>query len=220
MTPIRVWDWPTRLFHWILTLAIVGLLVTGNVGGGWMEWHMRIGLLVLTLLWFRLLWGLFGGHWSRFTQFVYSPSSVWQYLRGRSPWQHRIGHTPLGALAVFALLGILGIQVGTGLFTDDEIFYAGPLAIMASYETIAWASQYHKGWGKWLLIGLVSLHVLAILFYTVVKRQRLVRAMVTGDRVSEGQAPASSDTPRDWLKAGVLFGVSCALTYGIVNLPQ
>ena len=83
-TTTRVWDLPTRLFHWSLTACVAGLAVTGYIGGGTMSWHARIGYAVLTLLLFRLLWGVVGGHWSRFSSFVYSPRSMVAYLRGQA----------------------------------------------------------------------------------------------------------------------------------------
>ncbi|TDQ39298.1 cytochrome b/b6 domain-containing protein [Tepidicella xavieri] len=217
MYRIRVWDWPTRLFHWLLVAAVVGLVVSGNVGGAWMEWHMRLGFFVLSLLWFRLLWGLWGGRWSRFAAFLYAPQSLWAYLRGRSPVTHRVGHTPLGALSVFAMLAVLGLQVGTGLFTDDEIFYAGPLTALASYDTIEAASRYHKGWGKWILIGLVALHLLALLAYKLLARQALVSAMITGDKIMNEPAESANDGPRQWLLAAVLYAIACGLTYLVVT---
>lgn len=217
MYRIRVWDWPTRLFHWLLVAAVVGLVVSGNVGGAWMEWHMRLGFFVLSLLWFRLLWGLWGGRWSRFAAFLYAPKSLWAYLRRRSPVTHRVGHTPLGALSVFAMLAVLGLQVGTGLFTDDEIFYAGPLTALASYDTIEAASRYHKGWGKWILIGLVALHLLALLAYKLLARQALVSAMITGDKIMNEPAESANDGPRQWLLAAVLYAIACGLTYLVVT---
>lgn len=216
MYRIRVWDWPTRLFHWLLVMAVIGLVVTGNVGGAWMEWHMRLGVFVLSLLLFRLLWGLFGGHWSRFGHFLYAPTSVWSYLRGHSPLAHRVGHTPLGALAVWAMLLVLALQVGTGLFTDDEIFYAGPLVAVASHDTVAAASRYHKEWGKFILIGLVGLHLLALLVYKLVFRQALVAAMLTGDKLLPEKVPSSADHARQWLLAAALYALAAALTYFII----
>jgi cytochrome b len=215
---IRVWDAPTRLFHWLLALSVVGLVISGNVGGRWMEWHMRLGYFVISLLLFRLAWGVVGGYWSRFSKFAYRPSSVWAYLRGRSPLIHRVGHSPLGALSVFALLLVLGLQVSTGLLTDDEIFYAGPLTRIASHDTIAWASQYHKGWGKLMLITLVVLHLLALLIYKVVFRQPLVKAMVTGDKALPEAVPSSADHVRAWLLAAVLYALAATATYMIIGL--
>ena len=103
MHTVRIWDLPTRLFHWLLVLCVVGLVVSANVGGAWMAWHFRFGYSVLTLLLFRVIWGLIGGHWSRFGSFLYGPASLWRHLRGQSPAAHTAGHSPLGALSVFAL---------------------------------------------------------------------------------------------------------------------
>ncbi|MCD8514994.1 MAG: cytochrome b/b6 domain-containing protein [Burkholderiaceae bacterium] len=218
MVRVRVWDLPTRLFHWLLVLAVAGLLITANLGGFWMDWHMRLGMFVLSLLIFRLLWGVVGGRWSRFSSFLYSPSSLLAYLRGQAPLVHRVGHTPLGALSVFALLGILLFQVATGLFTDDAIFFSGPLVVIGSSEWIEWASRYHKGMGKFLVLGLVGLHLLALLIYKIVKKQALVAAMVHGDKVLNEQAPSSSDRLVDGLKAMVVYLLACGLTYLIISL--
>jgi cytochrome b len=116
-SPIRVWDLPTRLFHWTLALAIVGSVVSAKVGGNAMTWHFRLGLLALALVAFRLLWGVVGGRWSRFASFIYAPATVLRYLRGQAaPGEHLdVGHNPLGSLSVFALLAIVAVQVTTGL---------------------------------------------------------------------------------------------------------
>ncbi len=218
MHRIRVWDLPTRLFHWALLVCVVGLVVTANLGGNWMNWHFRLGYSVLTLLLFRLAWGFLGGHWSRFSSFLYAPGAVLAYLRGHADPLHRVGHNPLGALSVFAMLGVLFLQVGTGLMSDDEIAFFGPLVPLVSHETVAWATGYHKGVGKPLLIALVALHVLALLYYRVFRREALVGAMVGGDKTLERPAPASLDGCRQRLLALVLLGVCAALVYGVVNL--
>lgn len=214
----RVWDLPTRLFHWLLALCVVGLVVTGNVGGFWMDWHFRFGYAVLCLLIFRLLWGFTGGLWSRFSSFIYRPSAVWLYVRGRSPINHRVGHSPLAALSVFALLVALLVQVLTGLLSDDEIFYRGPWAAWASYDWIETASRYHKQVGKFVVMGLVALHLLALLFYQVVQREPLIKAMVTGDKALAETVTESDDGTPQRLKAlGVLL-LSVGLTYLLVTL--
>ncbi|MDZ4295203.1 MAG: cytochrome b/b6 domain-containing protein [Hydrogenophaga sp.] len=196
MQTIRVWDLPTRLFHWLLASAVVGLVITANVGGNWMNWHLRLGYAVLTLLLFRLVWGFIGGHWSRFGSFLYAPSSLLAYLRGRVKPDHRVGHTPLGALSVFALLLVLLAQVTTGLMSDDEISFFGPLVRFVSGDTVALATSYHKNVGKFIVIALVVLHVAAIVFYKWVKKENLVRPMVVGDKqVAPGLAlPQASDS--------------------------
>ena len=199
--PIRIWDLPTRLFHWLLALCVLGLVITANVGGNAMQWHFRLGYAVATLLLFRLVWGLVGGHWSRFTSFMYAPASLLRYLRGHSPEAHRLGHNPLGALSVWALLLFLLAQVGSGLFSDDEIAAAGPLTALVSGDTVALASWYHKDIGALVLIALAALHVMAVLFYTFVKKQSLVPAMLHGHKHSQDSSLPSA---RDSLGSRVL----------------
>lgn len=218
MHAVRIWDLPTRLFHWSLALCVVGLIVTGTIGGGWMNWHMRLGYAVLTLLLFRLVWGFIGGHWSRFGSFLYSPVSLVQHLRGQSPPGHTAGHSPLGALSVFALLLILLAQVGTGLISDDEIATFGPLVRFVSGDTVSAATGYHKDVGKLLIFALVGLHVLAILVYKFAKHQALTRAMVTGDKHLPEALPGSRDTAGSRLLAlGVLL-VCAGLVWWLVSL--
>lgn len=203
---VRIWDLPTRLFHWLLALCVIGLVTTAQLG--YMEWHFRLGYAVLTLLFFRLFWGLFGGRWSRFTSFIYSPASLWRYLTGRGDPGHEIGHTPTGALSVFALLFFLLAQVGTGLFSDDEIAASGPLARLVSGDLVSMATWYHREIGKRVLIVLVLLHVLAILYYLWRKRQNLVRPMVSGDKELAQSVPASRDDAPSRLLAVVLLLLS------------
>lgn len=214
----RIWDLPTRLFHWLLVLCVLGLIITGNVGGLWMDWHFRFGYAVLCLLIFRVLWGFVGGYWSRFSSFIYSPASLLMYWRGQSPSLHRVGHSPMAALSVFALLAALLVQVFTGLLSDDEIFHRGPWAVWASYNWIEAASRYHKDIGKLVVLGLVLLHLLALLFYKFVKRQSLVQAMVTGDKSLDIDVPVSADALNQRLKALAVFALSALMTYGLVNL--
>lgn len=213
----RIWDLPTRLFHWLLVMCVLGLIITGNVGGLWMDWHFRFGYAVLCLLIFRVLWGFVGGYWSRFASFVYSPSSLLLYWRGQSPQLHHVGHNPMAALSVFALLTALLVQVFTGLLSDDEIFHRGPWAVWASYEWIESASRYHKEVGKLVVLGLVLLHLVALLFYKFVKHQSLVQAMVTGDKSLDVDVPVSADALAQRLKALAVFGLSTLITYGLVN---
>jgi cytochrome b len=194
---VRVWDLPTRLFHWLLAACVVFSFVAAKIGGNAMEWHFRSGYAVFTLLAFRLLWGLIGGHWSRFARFIYPPAAVLRYLRGGSREQewHDVGHNPVGALSVFGLLGILALQVGTGLFADDEIASAGPLVRFVSSSTSLALTAWHKGWGEWLVVGLTLLHVAAVLFYLLARKRNLVRPMWSGDKALPAGVPASAD---DW----------------------
>lgn len=220
MHTVRVWDLPTRLFHWALVACVVGLVITANVGGGWMVWHGRLGLTVLSLLLFRLLWGFVGGHWSRFGNFLYGPSTVLGYLRGQVRPEHRVGHNPLGMLSVIALLSILLLQVVTGLFSDDEIAFTGPLVALVSGDTVSLATKYHKSIGKLLVLLLVVLHVAAIVFYKLVKKDNLVRPMVQGDKQVDVPVPNSTDSAGSRLLALVLWALCAMAVYGLSGLGQ
>ena len=165
MIQIRIWDWPTRIFHWSLALLILALVVTGNVGGNAMVWHFRCGYAVLSLLIFRFIWGFCGGHWSRWRQFACTPELIWQYFKTSSSPSTFLGHNPAGSLSVIAMLTLLVLQVSTGLFSDDEIFNAGPLASLVAQSSVSLATWWHKGFGKSLIFLLVAVHLLAILWY-------------------------------------------------------
>ena len=215
---IRVWDLPTRLFHWALVACIVGLTVTGYTGGGAMQWHARTGYAVLTLLLFRLVWGVVGGHWSRFSSFVYSPRSVMNYLRGRAHPDHLIGHNPLGAGSVFAMIAVLLAQIATGLVGDDELAFTGPLNRFVQSSKGLAATWYHKQVGQWLLLALVLLHVGAVLYYLVRRKDNLVLPMIDGDKAVAHAAPESRDTAGTrMLAAGVFAGCAGAVAW-LVNL--
>jgi cytochrome b len=209
----RVWDLPTRVFHWALAITILSSVVTAKIGGGALVWHMRCGYLVFALLVFRLVWGLVGGRWSRFASFIYSPGTVLRYLRGQSrPEEHAdVGHNPLGSFSVFALLGLLAVQVGTGLVADDEIASTGPLNRFVSNATGLAATAWHSQAGQWILIALVALHIAAILFYLLRKKVNLVRPMVDGDKLLPAGTPAATDSLATRLLA-LLLAALCAGT--------
>lgn len=182
-----------------------------------MVWHMRCGYAVLALLVFRLVWGFAGGHWSRFRSFLFSPSHTWDYVRGRAA--DPSGHSPLGALSVFALLAALAVQVGSGLFADDEIAFSGPLGVWVSSDAVSRATWYHTEIGQPAVITLVVLHLCAIAFYTLVRRKVLVRPMVTGDKVATDQAtPESRDDLRSRALAAVLMVIAGGLVAWLVQL--
>lgn len=217
MNAIRVWDLPTRLFHWTLALLVLVLVITGNVGGNAMVWHFRCGYAVLSLLLFRLLWGFVGGHWSRWRQLSCTPSALRQYFSAQSSQQHYLGHNPIGSLSVIALMSLLLLQVATGLFSDDEIANAGPLTVWVSESIVSMTTQWHKGFGKGLVLLLIAIHVGAILWYFVKKKENLSRAMLWGDKSSESPATASLDRPLDWLKALLCLALVAALVFVLIN---
>ena len=206
---VRVWDLPTRLFHWALVVCIIGLITTSQIGGNAMDWHFRFGYAVLTLLLFRLLWGFVGGHWSRFSTFLYSPASLLRYIRRQEDGGQPLGHNPLGALSVFAILGLLLLQVGTGLFSDDEIAAVGPLSKLASGAMVSQLTHYHKEIGKVIVLALVLLHIGAIIFYRVKRKKDLIRPMLLGDASSPNPQPASRDDAGSRALAALIL-VGCA----------
>ena len=215
--PVRVWDLPTRAFHWLLVALVVCSVVTAYIGGNAMVWHLRSGFAIFTLLAFRLVWGFVGGRWSRFRAFVYAPSASLRYLRGKSlPHEHHhVGHNPLGAGSVFALLGILVVQVATGLIADDEIATTGPLNKFVSSATASLATGWHKNYGKWIIFGLVALHLCAIAYYWLRRRQDLVGPMLHGDKLLTADVPHAVDNGRTRTIALVVVLV-CALAVSAV----
>lgn len=182
---IVLWDLPLRVFHWSLVAAVTAAIVTGELGGAWMPWHGRAGLLIVGLLVFRVVWGVLGSATSRFTHFAPSPGRLIAYLRGR--WRG-VGHNPLGALSVFALLGLLSAQVATGLFGNDDIAFAGPLNHLVEDSSGARVTGWHRLLADALFV-LLALHLAAIAFHVLVKRHRLIRPMITGRQdIEPGQA--------------------------------
>ena len=216
---VRVWDLPTRVFHILLILCVVGLVITGEVGGDVMRIHFWLGYAVLSLLFFRVVWGLVGGHWSRFCHFVPNFSTLTAYLhllRNKQVTAH-VGHNPLGALSVLAMLCILLIQVFSGFMSDDEISNAGPWTSFVSSNWVEWSTEYHGEIGKAILLTLVGLHVATVLYYKHVKKDDLISPMLHGDKNVPGGTPASRDSFTTRLFA---FGVLIGCAYGVYRLVQ
>jgi cytochrome b len=179
----RVWDLPTRVFHWALVACVIGSFVTVKIGGNAMVWHGRIGVTVVGLLAFRLAWGFVGSTYARFAQFVRGLGSIKAYLRGQ--WRGA-GHNPLGALSVLALLGTLTLLVATGLFANDDIAFEGPLYALVGKEFSDRAAGIHRLIEP-LIILLVLAHLAAIFFYVRVKKEILIMPMITGWKVGAGE---------------------------------
>ena len=217
-TTVRVWDLPTRLFHWALVVCVIGLITTAQLGGAAMLWHFQLGYLTLSLLLFRIVWGWVGGRWSRFSSFLYSPTALWRYIKQPTAPQPSVGHSPLGALSVFALLAVLLLQVSSGLMSDDEISNAGPLSRFVSGYLVSNATDYHKNIGKFILLGLALLHVAAIFFYLFKKKENLISPMVTGDKQLPLPMPPTRDDARNRLLALLLFLSALGSVQGLVYL--
>lgn len=171
----RVWDLPVRLTHWLLAALIA--FSWWSVKYDHTDWHIWSGIAILTLLLFRLMWGFVGSSTARFANFVRGPRQVLRYLHG--DWRG-IGHSPLGALSILALYLVTAIQVGLGLLNeDDDGLYAGPLASFLSPDTTDKIRDFHE-LNFYILLGLIGLHVAAILYYRLVRGKKLTRPMITG----------------------------------------
>jgi cytochrome b len=189
---IKVWDLPLRAFHWLLVFAVLAAYITAKFGGALTDWHGRIGALALGLLVFRITWGFVGSTHARFSNFFPTPTRLLAYLKGHwsAHGHNQHGHNPLGALSVFALLGVLTALVATGLFANDDISFQGPLFNLASKSL----SDKLTGWHAFsfnVLLLLVALHLVAITFYFFFKKTNLIKPMVTGSK--EASIEASKD---------------------------
>ena len=218
MFTLLIWDLPTRLFHGALAACVAGLIISGHWGGSAMVWHFRFGYCVLTLLLFRLVWGVVGGHWSRWAQLPTSARQLWAYIRPSAARTLHAGHNPLGALSIIAMLTFLSFQVLTGLISDDEIANIGPLAQWAPGAWVSWATSWHKSWGKWAVMLLIALHVAALLWYKFARHESLVPAMLHGHKVLPHSVKPSQDGLPQRLLALLLLVLSSIVVGWLVTL--
>jgi cytochrome b len=181
LVPVRVWDWPVRVFHWTLVALVAFSVATVYAGGTWMEWHMRSGYAVLGLLAFRIVWGFAGTRWARWSSFVHGPAAAMRYARTLvvSPHETSVGHNPIGGYMVVAMVLVLLLQALTGLFANDDILTEGPLAKFVSKDVSDRLTSIHDT-NEWVIYVLAGVHVLAVLFHRVRFDERLVSAMITG----------------------------------------
>lgn len=210
-----VWDLPIRIFHWVLTIAILVSIITAKIGGlDAMELHVYCGCLVLSLIVFRLIWGLVGTDYARFSNFVKGPTKVVDYLRQfilQKPG-HSTGHNPAGGWMVLLMLGALLLQASSGLFVTDDIFTEGPLAHLITGDQQSILSQIHS-FGEYLVPTLVLVHLAAIMLHRL-KGEHLTLAMVHGKKHA-----TTGITSNKLPLAALLFGSSGLLVYLLVTLP-
>jgi cytochrome b len=212
-----VWDIPTRLFHWLLVLSLIGSYLTAKPGELAMQWHFRIGYFTIGLLVFRILWGFVGPRHARFLSFAPTPGRLFGYSvklfdRNSAP---AVGHNPLGGLAVLVMLVMVSLQATTGLFISDDIVWSGPWNPAVSGATASkLAGIHHQNFD--LLLWVVGLHVFTIIFYAAWKRQNLVTPMLSGYKqasvVPAGEEIANSQL----LKALVIAVISAAVVYAVL----
>ncbi len=217
---VRVWDLPTRLFHWTLAALVAFSIVSANVGGNWIQWHFYSGYVILTIIAFRVFWGFAGGRYARFSSFLFGPRAIIDAVRARPGAPRTLGHNPLGSLSVFALLASVGLQAAIGLFANDDIASEGPLVKFISKAASDRLTWLHHQNGN-VIIALIVLHVLAILFYLVRKRENLIVPMLTGDKSAVESGLASRDDAALRVRAALALG-ACALAvwYLVSYLPK
>ena len=207
-TNVAIWDVPTRLFHWLL----VGLIALSWWAAEYHfdDVHIWSGIAVLTLLIFRILWGFVGSSTARFSSFVKGPRAVFGYLQGS--WRG-VGHNPLGALSVIALLAMVAVQVGLGLFASDEDgLMQGPLAHLISFDAQESVAELHEDLFN-VLLALAALHVAAIIFYRL-RGKNLVKPMITGSgEVEPGVAPMK---PGKWWSALLCLAIAIGITRWVI----
>jgi cytochrome b len=187
--PMPIWDLPTRLFHWILVVLIFTSWLSAKMD--WMRLHVLCGLSVLTLLLFRLIWGFIGSDSARFTRFLKHPFEAIRHLMAlprREP-DTEVGHNAAGGWMVIVLLGILIVQVATGLCANDDVLTEGPLALIVGKDRSDWLTHIHH-LNFFLIEIVVAMHVLAIVTYRVLKGHNLLMPMITGKKRLPGATPA------------------------------
>jgi cytochrome b len=216
MEKIKVWDLPTRLFHW--TIVVLVGVSWGTAELGWMNIHQWSGITVLTLIIFRVAWGFLGSTTSRFSNFVRSPQAAIDYLKVSLKSENKLyaGHNPLGAWAVIALLLLLAFQASTGLFAHDDILFKGPLAYMVSKGVSSFLTEVHELTFD-LIIVVAGGHIAAVFFYLLVKRQNLIRPMVTGDKDEDQVPPGTNLRFESTAFAIILLALSAALVWWIIK---
>lgn len=213
--PQLVWDFFIRVFHWMLVIFIAISFISIELDD--MDLHFLSGQVIVALIVFRVLWGLFGSETALFWRFVPLPNVLLRYLKdpNSAEFSNKIGHSPIGALSVVAMLLVISVQVGSGLVSDDEILYQGPLAGYVSSTFSYQATSYHS-LNSDILIGLIVLHLLAICFYLIAKKQNLIKPMISGHKFFRSETERSDITVEtNWIRGIVILAFSMATSIAI-----
>jgi cytochrome b len=200
---IRVWDWPLRLFHWLLVVAIAVAFLSSEEDSAINHWHVLSGWVAAVLIAFRLIWGFVGGEHSRFTDFI-RPSRIVDHISGLLSGRREasLGHNPLGAIAVVLLLALTAATVWTGAI--------GGGAAEEFHELIAWT-----------LLAMVGMHIAAVIVMSLLERENLARAMVTGKKPAERHPDAADAKPPSVIGLLLAITVIAASAYAILRYdPQ
>jgi cytochrome b len=210
-----VWDLPLRLFHWLLVLSMTASWITAELGFDWMQVHMYLGYGTIGLVVFRVIWGFIGPRHARFANFLSGPSGIWRYAKGLAAGTmiQTAGHNPLGGISVIVMLVLVAFQTATGLFATDDIVWSGPYNPAVSGAVADRLTSLHHLNFNIILVA-VALHIMAIAFYFLVKKQNLVAAMLHGKKlVPEHEAISKSEV----VKALIVIVISAGLVYWLVS---
>lgn len=221
---VRVWDLPTRLFHWSLALLVTANVVTGKfdsvLGASTLEWHKRFGIAILALLAFRLVWGFVGGTHARFASFLRGPRAVAAYARSLAVRGHpvSVGHNPMGGWSVVAMVAALALQATTGLFLVQEDYgFAGPLSRFVSGALSSRMGAIHEA-NFWVIAALVAMHLAAIVAHAVLWRENLVPAMVSGVKRLPARFAGAAGRTGGWAGHLAALAAAAAVASVLVNL--
>ena len=217
---VPVWDLGVRFFHWALVLLVITSIVTSQIGGNALTYHAWSGYAILTLLIYRILWGVAGGTHARFANFIRGPGAVVAYMKGmfdRKQHGPSLGHNPMGALSVVAMLLVLLFQATSGLFVNDDIAFEGPLYRFVGKEVSDKLMSLHQ-LNKRVIIGLVALHLAAIAFHWFYHKESLVRPMITGVKRVAGAVGTSRQGST--VLALLLLGGSAVGVYFLINAAK
>jgi cytochrome b len=213
-----VWDLPLRAFHWLLVLSILGLYLTGKAGFEWMPYHFYLGYTVIGLLLFRIIWGFIGPKHARFGGFLPGPGKLFGYLGKilKADSTPSIGHNPAGAVMVVVILVLVGLQAFSGLFTTDDIAWAGPYNPAVSTALASkLTSLHHINFN--ILATVIWLHIAAILFYRFYKKQDLVTPMVNGYKPASLVPAHEAIRGSELIKALIVALVCAGAVYWLVH---
>jgi cytochrome b len=213
-----VWDLPLRLFHWLLVLCMTASWATAEGGFDWMQIHIYLGYATIGLLLFRIMWGFIGPRHARFASFLAGPSGIWRYAKGLAAGTmiQTVGHNPLGGIMVIVMLVLVGFQAATGLFASDDIVWTGPYNGAVSEATAdKLTSLHHLNFN--IILAAVALHLMAIAFYFLVKKQNLVGAMLHGKKSADFVPVHEAITRSELVKALIVIVISVGLVYWLVS---
>lgn len=213
-----VWDLPLRLFHWLLVLGMGASWATAEAGFEWMKVHIYLGYWTLGLIIFRILWGFVGPRHARFAGFLHGPTGIWRYARGLAAGTmiHTAGHNPLGGISVIVMLVLVGFQAVTGLFATDDIVWTGPYNAAVSDRTADTLTRLHHANFN-IVLAAVALHIMAIAFYFIFKKQNLIAAMLHGKKPASAVPAEEAITKSEVVKALIVVAISAGLVYWLIS---